>query len=153
MSARWAPAVTVAVLVERSGTFLMVEERIEGRLCLNQPAGHLEAGESLVEAATREVFEESRWRVEVTHLVGVHSWTHPDSGRSWLRFVFCAVPLDEQPGPLDPPVVAATWLTRAEINEASERHRSPLVAAALEAYDTGLRVPLEALQSLLGQAR
>ena len=150
MSERWAPNVTVAVIVEHEGAFLMVEERINGRRSLNQPAGHLEPGESLVEAATREVFEETRWRVEVTELLGIHRWQDTESDESWLRFVFCATPLREEAGPLDPPVVAVHWLDRDALNKTTTRHRSPLVQAAFDAYESAHRIPLDALRDLFG---
>ena len=152
MSERWTPRVTVGVVVTRDDRFLMVEEQIDDQVVLNQPAGHLEAGESLVEAAAREVLEETRWKVRVTHLIGVHRWCDEDSGHSWLRFVFCAKATHESPGPLDPPVVAARWMSRKQLEEEESRFRSPLVFAALEAHDEGTLLPLAALRDLFGQA-
>ncbi len=153
MSERWSPRVTVAVVVERGGDFLMVEERIEGKLVLNQPAGHVEPGESLIEAAHREVLEETRWRVKLIGLLGVHRWTREGSDSAWLRFVFSAQALDEVPGPLDPPVLAARWVSRAELKALAPRYRSPLVKAALDAYDAGVAAPLRILQDLVGEPR
>ena len=153
MIERWSPSVTVAVIVERSGEFLMVEEEIDGQVVLNQPAGHLERGESLVEAAEREVFEETLWRVRVTHLIGVHRWSDESSHRSWLRFVFCATANRREDGALDPPVLSARWMNRAALEAERGRYRSPLVAAALQAHDEGSCIPLSALRELLAEAR
>ena len=153
MSERWAPRVTVAVIVERAGDFLMVEEVIDGKTVLNQPAGHLDSGESLIEAATREVYEETRWKVEVRHWIGVHRWSNTRSKRTWLRFIFSADALEEEPGPLDPPVLAARWMSRAQLQAERGRYRSPLVTAAFEAYDEGHRLPLSALRDLFSEPR
>src|SRR5882672_10221362 len=98
---RWNPEVTVAAIVEREGRFLMVEERIRGRLVLNQPAGHLEDRETLLEAVVRETREETAWRLTPQALVGTYLWRSPDE-RTFLRFAFCGVVDDHRPTePLD----------------------------------------------------
>ncbi len=85
---RWNPDVTVAAVVMRDGRFLVVEERIAGRLVLNQPAGHLEEHETLLEAVIRETREETAWRFEPRALVGIYLWRNPVDGRGFLRFAF-----------------------------------------------------------------
>ena len=92
------PAITVATIVERDGRFLLVEEETRSGLRLNQPAGHVEAGESIVSAAARETLEEAAWRVDPTALVGVYQWGSPDNGTTFVRFTFAAAPLAHEPG-------------------------------------------------------
>ena len=84
------PAVTVATVVERAGRFLLIEEKTRAGVRLNQPAGHVEVGESIVSAAARETLEEAAWRVDPTALVGVSQWGAPDSGATCVRFTFAA---------------------------------------------------------------
>lgn len=145
----WQPDVTVATLVVRDGRLLCVEERAGGRLVLNQPAGHLEPDESLLDAALRETREETGWNVRLTHLVGTYQWKAPETGRHYLRFAFAAEPLDEIPGAtLDEGIVRALWLTPEELRAEAERHRSPLVWRAVADYLGGSRHPLSLAQQL-----
>lgn len=145
----WAPDVTVAVVAARDGRLLCVEERVDGRQVLNQPAGHLERGERLVEAAVRETREEAGWNVRLTALVGIHQWTHPASGVCYLRVAFAADPLNEiANAPLDASIVRALWLTPAELQAQSARHRSPLVWRAAADFLGGRRYPLALLDAL-----
>src|SRR5688572_17120550 len=125
---RTNPDVTVAAIVQREGRFLMVEERISGRLVLNQPAGHLEDAETLVEAAIRETREETAWRLHPEALVGVYLWSNPDNGRSFLRFAFCGTVDDHRADqPLDTGIQRALWLSREQLLAQAGRLRSPLV--------------------------
>lgn len=145
----WRPRVTVATIVVRDGRYLLVEEDVRGRRCLNQPAGHLERGESLADAARRETREETGWDVEPDCLVAVHQWVNPDLDRHFLRFTFAARPLRHYPEqPLDKGIHAALWLTRGEIEAAADRLRSPLVLSSIDAWLGGCRVPLSLLQSI-----
>ena len=113
---RWKPSVTAAAVVERDGRFLFVEENTPEGLRLNQPAGHLEPDESLVDAALRETREETGWHVRITHLVGTYQWKAPETGRHYLRFAFAAEPLEEIPGaPLDEGIVRALWLSPQQL--------------------------------------
>jgi 8-oxo-dGTP pyrophosphatase MutT (NUDIX family) len=146
---RSSPDVTVAAIVQREGRFLMVEERIAGRLVLNQPAGHLEDAETLVEAAVRETREETAWRLHPEALVGVYLWRNPDNGRSFLRFAFCGSVDDHRPGqPLDTGIQRALWVSRAQLLAQPGRLRSPLVMRCLDDYLLGRRQPLETVASL-----
>src|SRR4029077_8252846 len=102
-------------VVMRDDRFLMVEERIEGRLVLNQPAGHLEDGETLLAGVIREAREETAWRFSPQALVGTYLWRNPENGRSFLRFAFCGEVDDHQPRqPLDQGIVRTLWLSPAQ---------------------------------------
>ncbi|GAB4355036.1 MAG: NUDIX hydrolase [Methylohalobius crimeensis] len=146
----WKPNVTVAAVVERDGRYLLVEEEIEGRRVWNQPAGHLEEGESLLQAAAREVLEETGWRFEPRTLVAVQLYRVPDAALTFLRFTFTGKLYAHDPDrPLDEGIIAARWLSRAEIEHRRDELRSPLVMEAIAAYEQGQRFPLAALQTYL----
>lgn len=143
------PEVTVAVVVERDGRFLMVEELISGRLVLNQPAGHLEDRESLIEAAIRETREETAWRFHPEALVGIYLWRNPDNERAFLRFAFCGtVDQHDAAQPLDKGIQRALWLSRNQLLAQSGRLRSPLVMRCLDDYTLGRRRPLDTVAML-----
>ena len=141
----WRPSVTVAAVIERDGRFLLVEERSEGRLVLNQPAGHLDPGESLAAACAREVMEETAHRFEPAALVGIYRWHYAAQDVTFLRFCFCGTVLGEEKRPLDKEIVRLHWLTAAEMRERAARHRSPLVQQCVDDYLAGRRFPLEVL--------
>jgi 8-oxo-dGTP pyrophosphatase MutT (NUDIX family) len=146
---RWNPEVTVAAIVERDGRYLMVEERSAGRLVLNQPAGHLEDRETLLEAAIRETREETAWRFHPEALVGVYLWRNPVDQRSFLRFAFCGTVDDHQPRlPLDIGIVRAVWLSHEQLLAQTPRLRSPLVLRCLDDFLLGKRQPLESVACL-----
>ena len=145
------PSVTVAAVIERGGRFLLVEEEDEGRVGYNQPAGHLEEHESLVEGCRREVLEESAWHFQPRELVGIYRWRKPDSaagaGVTYLRFAFCGDLGEHESGRrLDAGIVRAVWLDADEIRALRARHRSPLVLRCVEDYLAGRRYPLDALR-------
>ena len=143
------PDITVATVVERDGRFLFVEERVRGALVLNQPAGHLEPGESVVEAAVRETIEEAAWEVEPTGLIAIYQWVEPVERRALIRFTFAATALRERAGAtLDTGIVRALWLTEAEARSAAHVPRSPFVLRSLEDYRSRNVLPLEALSAL-----
>lgn len=139
---RWAPHVTVATVVVRDGRLLLVEERIDGREVLNQPAGHLEPGESLAAAALRETLEETGWTVRLTAFIGVYQWTAAD-GTAFLRFAYAAEPIGHDPArALDEGILRALWLSPAELQGERARLRSPLVWEVVADYLGGQRHPL-----------
>lgn len=147
-SPRWTPRVTVATVVSRAGQLLLVEEEKAGRRVLNQPAGHLEPGESLLEAAVRETREETGWDVGLTTFIGSYQWTAPD-GTPFLRFAFAAEPLRHHPEQaLDDGIVQALWLTPAAIQSDMARLRSPLVWQVVSDWLAGQRYPLSLLRQL-----
>lgn len=142
----WQPDVTVATVVVRDGRLLVVEEMVRGQRVLNQPAGHLEPDESLLDAALRETLEETGWDVTLTAFIGAYQWKAPADGRHFLRMAFAAEPLRHHAGrPLDEGILHALWLTPAELAAESARHRSPLVWQVVEDFLAGRRFPLQAL--------
>lgn len=145
----WAPHVTVAAVIERDGRFLLVEELADGKAVLNQPAGHLEPGESLLAAVVRETHEETGHRFVPEALVGIYRWVHPGSGETMLRLCFCGEIEDRGPQyPLDPDILDTHWLTLAELDSGTHRMRSPLVRRCLDDYRAGRRSPLDLLHEL-----
>ena len=138
-------SVTVAAVIERDGKFLLVQERIEGRLVLNQPAGHLDPGESLVAACRREVLEETAHRFEPTGLVGIYRWYYAPKDVTFLRFCFKGKLEGGERRPLDKEIVALHWLTRAELEKRKAEHRSPLVQKCVDDFLAGRHYPLEVL--------
>ena len=140
----WKPSVTVAAVMERDGRFLLVEEDDGGERVYNQPAGHWERDETLVQACAREVLEESAHRFEPKQLVGVYRWSRPKGDVTYLRFAFCGEILGVEEGrALDEGIVRAVWLTPEEIRALASRHRSPLVWRCVEDYLAGRRYPLD----------
>jgi 8-oxo-dGTP pyrophosphatase MutT (NUDIX family) len=137
------PAVTVATVVERDGLFLLVEEEAGGGRKLNQPAGHLEAGESLPDAAAREALEETGWHVRPTALIGVYRWHSRESGETFIRFAFAGDATGHDAArPLDTGVVGALWLPYDTLVARRADHRSPLVLRCVDDYRAGKRWPL-----------
>jgi 8-oxo-dGTP pyrophosphatase MutT (NUDIX family) len=143
---RWRPSVTVAAVIERDGRFLFVEEEANGRRVLNQPAGHLDPGESLTQAVTREVLEETAHRFSPTGLVGIYRWHYDPADVTFLRFAFLGR-LDgvEDGRPLDKEILALAWLTPAELAARRAEHRSPPVQQCVDDFRAGRSFPLEVL--------
>ena len=139
----WKPRVTVAAVAENNGRFLMVEEQVAGEQRFNQPAGHLEDGESLVDAVVRECLEETAWQFEPEALVGIYRWRHPASRDTYMRVTFCGECLQHHADrALDPDITCEHWLTLSAIRERESQLRSPLVLRSLEDYLRGTRYPL-----------
>jgi len=142
----WKPHVTVAAVVQRDGKFLLVEEETDAGLAFNQPAGHLEEGESLVDAVIRETLEETAYHFKPTHLVGIYNWKHPSKGMTYLRFAFAGELRGFEAGrKLDDGIVAARWLTLDEVKATQARHRSPLILRCVEDALAGKSYPLDLL--------
>jgi 8-oxo-dGTP pyrophosphatase MutT (NUDIX family) len=138
------PDVTVAALAEEGGRFLVVEERIKGRIVLNQPAGHVELGESLLAAVVRETLEETAWRFTPQALLGIYLWHPASSPQATLRFAFAGLVHDHDPArPLDRAILRTHWLSRSELVERTPHLRTPLVLRCIDDYLAGRRYPLE----------
>ena len=151
METRWKPSVTVAAIVEQGGKFLLVEEHTPEGLQLNNPAGHLDPGESLIDACVRETLEETTHAFRATGLVGVYMARVQRPARddnsaediTYLRFAFCGELGDALVGrQLDTGIVRTLWLTPDEIRASASRHRSPLLLRCVEDYLAGQRYPL-----------
>ncbi len=131
---------TVSAIVEREGLYLMVEEVASGAVVFNQPGGHLEAGESPEEAVIREVLEETGCDVACGELIGVYLWIHPQTRQQFLRIVYVATLLNEDPSrPLDDGIIAKRWLSRADIEYRRRSLRSPAVQRCIQDYEAGRR--------------
>jgi 8-oxo-dGTP pyrophosphatase MutT (NUDIX family) len=149
---RWHPSVTVAAVIEQGGKFLLVEEYTPEGLRLNNPAGHLEEGESLVQACAREALEETAHLFTPTALVGIYMsrFQRPSAGQdiTYLRFAFCGKLGEAIAGQaLDDGIVRTLWLTPDEIRASQDRHRSPLLLRCMEDYLRDQRLPLESLHT------
>jgi len=144
------PSVTVAAIVERDGRFLFVEEVQDGRRVLNQPAGHLDPGESLIAACRREVMEETAHRFEPTGLTGIYRWYYAPADVTFLRFCFLGKILSVEKTELDKEILALHWLTPEELKAKAPMHRSPLVQQCLDDHLAGKNFPLEVLSKAYG---
>ena len=150
MSLRWKPSVTVAAVIEREGRFLLVEEQTPEGLRLNNPAGHLDPGESPAEGCAREALEETAHRFTPTALVGIYlsRMQRASTGEdvTYLRLAFCGELGPQEAGrTLDTGIVRTVWMTPEEVRASAARHRSPLLVRCMEDYLAGRRLPLEAV--------
>lgn len=147
----WKPHVTVAAIAERDGRFLLIEEEIKGRRVLNQPAGHLERGETLPAAVARETLEESGHRFRPAGVTGLYRWTTP-TRKTYLRVCFHGTVSDYDPArPLDQGIVGPLWLSREEVAERAPHLRSPMVLRCIDDYLAGCHYPLGLLVELVNE--
>lgn len=145
----WPLHVTVAAVVERDGQFLLVQESIQGQSVINQPAGHLEQNETLVDAVVRETLEETAWHFEPNALVGIYRWIHP-RGDTFLRFSFTGNLIQEEKGrDLDHGIEQSIWLDRQALLQRKQQLRSPLVLQCIDDYLAGIRIPLSAIKDVI----
>lgn len=142
----WTPHVTAAVIVEDDkGRFLLVEEISSGKTVINQPAGHIEKGESIVAAACREALEETGWQVEPTHFLGLYTYLAPANGVTYYRFCLIARAVEKLSDELDTGIITTHWFDVEEIRQRQDSLRSPLVLQCIEDYRQGRRFPLDVL--------
>jgi 8-oxo-dGTP pyrophosphatase MutT (NUDIX family) len=145
MDKRWKPSVTVATVIEKEGRFLLVEEHTPEGLRLNNPAGHLDPGESPAQGCARETLEETAWHFTPTALVGIYlsRFQRATEDITYLRFAFCGELGTFDPDrTLDTGIVRALWMTPDEVRQSAARHRSPLVLQCMEDYLKGQRYPM-----------
>jgi len=146
----WAPHVTVATIIEQDGKFLFVEENTSAGIKLNQPAGHLELNETIIDAAIRETQEETAHTVELQHLVGIYRIYSKDNDCTYLRFCFYATVISvDNDQALDPDIIRALWMTESEIKQNEDKCRSPLVLQCISDYIAGKQYPLSILHDEL----
>jgi len=148
----WTPRATVAAVVERDGKFLIVEEPAGncGGTVFNQPAGHLENGESLLQAVIREVNEETAWQFKPDYILGVYQWQHPSGNKTYMRTTYVGTVDNHRPEQiLEDGIIQACWLSRDELLERSSQLRSPMVLRCIDDYRKGTRYPLELYRNIL----
>ncbi len=139
----WAPHVTVATIIERDSRYLMVYEESDGKKVYNQPAGHLDPNETLLDAAIRETLEETGWTIQLTGVVGVNLYTAPSNGITYFRTTFIGEAIShDAKRPLDTGIIEAVWLSYEELLERKEQLRSPMTLQIIEDYRAGRRFPL-----------
>ena len=151
MTSRWKPNVTVAAIIERDGRFLLVEEHTPEGLRLNNPAGHLDPGESPVQGCARETLEETAFQFKPEFLVGVYlsrsvqtSEQEVENDITYMRFAFCgSLGNFDALRTLDTGIVRTLWMTADEIRQSTQLHRSPLLLRCMEDYLSGQRFPVD----------
>jgi 8-oxo-dGTP pyrophosphatase MutT (NUDIX family) len=149
MTTIWKPNVTVAAIIEQDGKFLLVEEHTADGTRLNQPAGHLENNETLLQAVIREVNEETAYDFVPEAFLGTYHWKHPLKDLTYLRFAFLGSLTGHRPEqPLDHGIIRTVWMAPDEIRASQDRHRSPQVLACVEHYLAGQRFPLSVVHHL-----
>ena len=145
----WTPHVVVAAIVERDGKFLLVEEHTAEGVRLNQPAGHWEPGETLLDAVVRETLEETAHHVDPLALLGCYSTYYPKRDITYLRFAYiCQATGFDDARTLDEGIVRAVWLSADEIANSAVPHRSPLVMRCVQDYLAGRHFPLDFVSHL-----
>ena len=141
--------VTVAAIIERDGRFLVVEEIDNAKPVLNQPAGHVEADENLIEAVIRETLGEAACHFQPEWLTGIYRWQHPVTKAIYLRHCFCGTVIKHDPSrQLDKPIIRTHWLSLEELQQQPDKLRSPLVLACIEDFLAGQRFPLTLYREL-----
>jgi len=145
----WKPNTTVAAIVEQGGKFLLVEEETADGVRLNQPAGHLEDGETLLQAVVREANEETAYQFTPEALLGVYHWRHPSKEITYLRFAYIGTVSHHNPlQKLDDGIIRAIWMTVDEVRANQAILRSPQVLTCIEHYLAGQQFPLTVVTHL-----
>ncbi|HEU4654510.1 MAG TPA: NUDIX hydrolase [Steroidobacteraceae bacterium] len=148
------PDLTVAAVVERNGQFLLVEERVGQRMVFNQPAGHVERGETLIDAVIRETLEETAWTFHPESLVGIYHWEQPEKHKSFLRFAFFGTVSTHDPQrSLDRGIERALWMDKEHLLARAPRLRSPMVMRCIDDFLAGRRYPLDIVKHMMADPR
>lgn len=138
-----APELTVAAICERDGRFLFVEETVGGRRVINQPAGHVEIGESSIDAVKREALEESGWHFQPDAVVGIYCWAPSRNRPPYLRIAYSGTCTHHEPGRLlDAGIIRTLWLDRDALQTGQSPQRSPMVLRCVDDYLRGTRHPM-----------
>ena len=146
----WNPHITVASVIEEDKKYLLVEEYVQELVVLNQPAGHLEENETILEACAREVLEETAYKVKVDYLIGIYQEREKNSPDMWLRFCFkCTVENEIIGRKLDKNIIRKVWLSKDDIVNPRYNLRSNMVLKCINDYESGQRYPNEVIQSSL----
>lgn len=144
------PHLTVAAVAENDGRYLVVREYIDGEEHINNPAGHIENGESPIEATVREVREETGYEFVAEALGGIYLWRKPDNGETFLRINVIGLCTGHDPdAPLDEGIIGPEWFDLDQLRSRSNRMRSPLVMRSFEEYRAGIRYPLDVISTLI----
>jgi 8-oxo-dGTP pyrophosphatase MutT (NUDIX family) len=143
------PDLTVAAIVEQGGRFMFVEERIRGRLLINQPAGHVEPGETLLQAVSRETLEETAWSFIPESMIGIYLWSRAPRQRSFLRVAYSGrCHSHDESRILDTGIERVIWLSRDELILRTPQLRSPMVLRAVDDYLAGRRFPPDLIRDI-----
>ena len=146
---RWSPHITVAAVLEKDNRFLLVQENIAGKQVINQPAGHLEDNETLLQATSREVLEETGWHYQPRSLIGIYHWKSSTNADTFLRFCFTGDLLEHEPHrDLDSAIEQVLWLEQDELYKRAAQMRSPLVQKCIDDYLRGIRIDLSVLNHI-----
>ena len=146
----WKPHVTVAAIIEKNGRFLLIEENVAGHIVINQPAGHLDEGESLVTAVIRETREETAYLFKPEAITGIYRWQHPENHDTYLRVAYCGNTVEHDPdAKLDSGIIKTIWLTREALLKQDIPLRNAMVLQCIDDYLAGTRYPLELIHDLL----
>ncbi|MCH7882243.1 MAG: NUDIX hydrolase [Proteobacteria bacterium] len=145
----WKPHTTVAAMCERDGHFLLVKEKVNGKVVFNQPAGHLNPDESLLDAVIRETFEETQYEFNPTGLQGIYHFVPEEAPETtYIRFLFCGDAGSQLNGALDEGIISAEWMNYDEIRSCREQHRSPLVLQGIDDYLSKPPYPLDVISQI-----
>ena len=146
----WVPHITVASIIKKNNEYLFVEEYINDKKVLNQPAGHLEEHETLEEGCIRETLEETAYDLEVDYLIGIYQERKKNSLDMWLRFCFkCNILEEHVDRSLDKNILRKLWLPKKELTSSNFLYRSDMVLKCIEDYEKGVKYPKEILKNLL----
>ncbi len=145
----WKPHTTVAAICEREGYFLLVKEKVNGKVVFNQPAGHLNPGESLRDAVIRETLEETQYEFKPGGLQGIYRFVPAEAPETtYIRFLFCGEVGSRLNGALDQGIISVEWMNYAEIKSCREQHRSPLVLQSIDDYLNKPSYPLGVISEI-----